>query len=277
MTEPEITAPALAGAGETIRLLRRLARKGAAGGVAFTINNGRVDMLSEPLMMIAETCWHNAIARGLIKIVTEATLATLTGKGRAHLRRAMTTSGQRAVRPDSIALPQSTANRPTFNPRECSVTWLSHRRNKDGQPLINTEQLAAAERLRTEFWFAGMVPRITTNWAEPASRPSFAAPDATREHVAAARDRVRRALAAVGPELSSLLIDVCCHQTGLEKYEQTSGWPQRSARVVLDLALTRLARHYGLLPGAGNAEPASRIKQWGTSGYRPAIDGMDSS
>ena len=61
-----------------------------------------------------------------------------------------------------------------------------------------------------------------------------------------ARERFRAALAGVGPEFTSILVDVCCYLKGLEEVEQSAGWPQRSAKVVLLLGLSALARHYGL-------------------------------
>lgn len=95
-----------------------------------------------------------------------------------------------------------------------------------------------------------------------------------QDRVVAAQERVRRALAAVGPELSGILIDVCCHLKGLEDAERLAGWPRRAGKTVLQLALQSLARHYGLVrdgPAAAVSQPA-RVRHWGAPGYRPAAD-----
>jgi hypothetical protein len=156
------------------------------------------------------------------------------------------------------------------------IAWLGRRKDKDGQPLISEEGIVAAERLSADFWFAGMMPRVTTNWSADAIRSGGrrAAPGIgveMQDHVVAAGERVRRALAAAGPELSGILVDVCCHGKGLELFERDAGWPKRSAKVVLQIALTRLARHYGLGPQHATAT-LSRVRHWGAEGYRPGID-----
>ena len=48
------------------------------------------------------------------------------------------------------------------------------------------------------------------------------------------------------------------------------GWPQRAAKVVLQLALTSLARHYGLI--APERSPFARVRHWGDEDYRPGLD-----
>jgi hypothetical protein len=168
---------------------------------------------------------------------------------------------------------QLAAERPA---QESPLVWLRRRKDKDGQPLITEPQFNAGERLAADFWHAQMSPRVTANWSAAAAGRHMrrSAPGAgvdLKDNVVAARTRVHRALAAVGPELAGILVDVCCHDVGLEPAGQSQGWPQRAAKVVLQLALTRLARHYGLLalePSPG----ARRMRHWGDTDYRPTID-----
>ena len=91
-----------------------------------------------------------------------------------------------------------------------------------------------------------------------------------QEHAVAARQRVRRALNDVGPDYANILMNVCCLDCGLRDVEQSQGWPQRSGKVVLQLALRALARHYGLISDhVGSANPSSAIRHWGDESYRP--------
>lgn len=146
--------------------------------------------------------------------------------------------------------------------------------------MISQAQFDAGERLRADFWFGQMTPRVTMNWsvAAPQQRRrragmSFRGEADMHDRIEAARERVRRALGAVGPELAGILIDVCCHLKGLEEAERSAGWPQRSGKVVLQLALTRLARHYGV--GRSPAAPAdgpAAVRHWGSEDYRPHFE-----
>lgn len=160
-----------------------------------------------------------------------------------------------------------------YNPDESPLSWLARRRDKAGEPLITAVQLRAGEKLRADFTFAQMGPRVTTHYSDaPSSGSRRAAPGTgvdIADNVVAATERVRRALVAVGPELSGVLIDVCCHLKGLEEAERRAAWPQRAGKVVLQLALTRLARHYRLDDHA----PAARrdVGHWGAEGYRPEL------
>ncbi len=166
---------------------------------------------------------------------------------------------------------------PEIDVGESPIGWLYRRRDKDGQPLISRAEFEAGERLRADFCFAQMMPRVTSSWsaaAESSGRRSAPGSGSDlQDNVIAAGERVRRAFAAGGPELSGVLIDVCCHLKGLEVKERQAGWPQRSGKIVLRIALKSLARHYGLIRDA-EAEPSrvTRVRHWGAEGYRPDID-----
>jgi hypothetical protein len=167
----------------------------------------------------------------------------------------------------------------TLNDAESPIAWLRRRKDRDGGPMLSQVQFDAGERLRADFWFAQMTPRTTMNWSALAPmqrRRRSGAPlraDANmQDNAIAAAERVRRALAAVGPELAGVLVDVCCHLKGLEVAERAAGWPQRSGKIVLQLALSALARHYGLAPSAANGTRAPAVKHWGSSDYRPHFE-----
>lgn len=162
------------------------------------------------------------------------------------------------------------------NESESSLAWLAKRRGKNGAALISREQLEAGERLAAEFYRAQMSPNVTASWsAVSSSRKERRGTAGLRSDYSLtaleARDRVRAALDAVGPELSGVLLDVCCFSHGLEDAEKNAGWPKRSGKVVLQIALTSLARHYGYISDHDGAASSlrRRISHWGADGYRP--------
>lgn len=168
---------------------------------------------------------------------------------------------------------------PARDVSESPLAWLVRRKDKDGRPMLSEVEFNAGEKLRADFWFAEMSPRVTANWSLllTGGGGRRGAPDHgpdVRDAVAAAQDRVRRALVAVGPDLAGVLIDVCCHLKGLEASEKGRGWPQRSGKILLQVALRQLARHYGMVrdEATSRAEQAIRVRHWGASDYRPSID-----
>jgi hypothetical protein len=136
------------------------------------------------------------------------------------------------------------------NEAETSIGWLRKRKGADGQPLVGDDAFEAGEKLRADFTLARMNPRVTADWSL-ALAPGGGArkrrdPADLPDRVLAARERLARALDAVGPGLSEILVEVCCRARGLEESERSFGWPQRSAKIVLRIALDRLAVHYGM-------------------------------
>jgi len=174
----------------------------------------------------------------------------------------------------------ATPREPERDLTESPLAWLARRKDKDGRPMLSNAEFDAGEKLRADFWFAQMTPRVTANWSMFLSAGSSqrGSPDLgpdVRDSVVAARERVRRALSAVGPDLAGVLIDVCCHLKGLEASEKASGWPQRSGKVILRIALGQLARHYGIAGARADAEYLNdrpvRVRHWGAGDYRPQI------
>jgi hypothetical protein len=159
-----------------------------------------------------------------------------------------------------VRRPGRSASGPAINEAESPLGWLRSRRDKQGQQLISEAQYNAGERLRVDFTVAQMSPRVTLSWdgciAPGARGRSGRRPDSleVNERALAAKQRFMRALDAVGPEMAEILVDVCCLARGIEAAERGLGWPQRSGKLVLQIALTQLARHYGLV----RVEPAAR-------------------
>lgn len=114
--------------------------------------------------------------------------------------------------------------------------------------LVDGTQFQAGEKLRRDFTLAQLSPRMGVNWDAPVvSGSRGAGGDSISDIALMARQRLNKALAAAGPQLSDLLFDVCCHLAPLEACEDARGWAKRSARVVLKIGLDRLAQHYGML------------------------------
>jgi hypothetical protein len=154
------------------------------------------------------------------------------------------------------------ATRVLVNDSESPLAWLARRKGRDGRAMINPNQFIAGEKLRADFTRGHLSPRVTSDWTATAGgrSPGGGAAEMT-DLVVASRQRVRLAMEACGPEFSGLLMDVCCFLRGLEEVERERGWPLRSAKIVLQLALDRLARHYGLSKEA-RGDANARVRTW---------------
>src|SRR6195952_1233040 len=149
------------------------------------------------------------------------------------------------------------------NDSESPLAWLARRKGRDGRTMISPNQFVAGEKVRADFTRGQLTPRVTSNWAEPSggSRGPKGGAGEMTDLTAASRQRVRLAMEACGPEFSGLLMDVCCFLRGLEEVERERGWPSRSAKIVLQLGLDRLARHYGLRDEA-RGDASAHVRTW---------------
>jgi hypothetical protein len=129
----------------------------------------------------------------------------------------------------------------TVNVAESPISWLAAR------GLLTDAQLRAGERLRADYERAGLSARVTMRWdaAAPAkSRGGARAADASLARIDAHR-RFHAALEAAGPGLADICWRVICAGEGIGGAEKALGWPARSGKLVLGMALDRLARFYG--------------------------------
>ena len=132
------------------------------------------------------------------------------------------------------------ARRVTVNVAESPLGWLKAR------GLVDARQFEAGERLRGDYEIASLAPRVTMRWVPRVDGSgSGDAPDPVMAQIAGKR-RFDAAVDAVGPGLNDVLWRVVCAGEKLPMAEKALGWPARAGRVVLSLALDRLAGHYGL-------------------------------
>jgi len=128
------------------------------------------------------------------------------------------------------------------NLAESPLAWMARRGHVSGR------QLEAGERLRMDFERAQLSPSVTMRWdASPSARTARGAPiafDASSAQIAA-KDRFDAAIVAVGPGLCDILWRVVCAGESMTEAERSLRWPVRAGKVVLCLALDRLAGHYG--------------------------------
>jgi len=129
----------------------------------------------------------------------------------------------------------------TVNAAESPLGWLYSRN------LVTRRQYDAGERLRSDWERAQLAPRVTMTWdAAPVARGrggSGVGPDLTGAQLDAKR-RFHAAVDAAGPGLSDILWRIICAGEGMRDAENALGWPARAGKVVLGLALDRLATFY---------------------------------
>jgi hypothetical protein len=128
----------------------------------------------------------------------------------------------------------------TVNLAESPLSWLRARGH------VNARQYEAGERLRGDYETAALGPRVTMRWdASPRGPRGGPGLDPTAAQAAAKR-RFDAAVDSAGPGLADILWRVICAGERLAGAEKALGWPSRAGKLVLGLALDRVADHYGL-------------------------------
>ena len=128
----------------------------------------------------------------------------------------------------------------TVNLAESPLGWLRAR------GMIDVRQFDAGEQLRADYERAALPPSVTMRWdPTPIGSGGSVALDPTMSQLAA-KQRFDAALAHLGTGLSDVAWRVICTCESLPLAERALGWPARSGRLVLTLALDRLTSFYRL-------------------------------
>jgi hypothetical protein len=254
---------------EARRVLRRLAEQGAVLAIAPDMEKAAVLRTTPEGRTIRTAVLDRSVAQAFalkdwISCSKPGRVASydLTTAGRAALRRMLAEDGaqglaeaptpfgdqhrdwaERIVPGDDDSEPR----RLRYNLAESPVAALGRRRDKDGQPFLTPDLVAAAERLREDFELAQMGPRVAQNWDRfltAGTRGDFSGGHQPAQGPRAARERVAAALRDLGPGLGDMALRCCCYLEGLETAEKRLGWSARSGKIVLRIALQRLRRHY---------------------------------
>ncbi|WP_239804570.1 DUF6456 domain-containing protein [Croceicoccus hydrothermalis] len=130
----------------------------------------------------------------------------------------------------------------TVNLRESPIAWLHSRGHLDER------QFDAGERLRADYERAQLAPSVTMSWDPVRIKGGGDNGLTPAEKQMSAKRRFDEATAAAGPGLSDVLWRVVCAGETLPDAEKALAWPARSGKLVLKLALDRVAGYYRI-PG----------------------------
>jgi len=126
----------------------------------------------------------------------------------------------------------------TVNLAESPLSWLHARGHLDDR-LYD-----ASERLRADYERANLGSSLTMSWDPVRIKGSADNGLNSTERQIAAKARFDGAMSAAGPGLSDILWRTACACEPLPDAEKSLSWPARSGKLVLKIALERVAEFY---------------------------------
>ena len=154
---------------------------------------------------------------------------------RQLVERELTSEGPRRGAIKGGARPRRTV---TVNLAESPLVWLHARGH------LSDRLLDAGEALRADFERAQLSPSVTMRWDPVRVKSTGERGLSAGERQVAARQRFDGAIEAAGHGLEDILWRVVCAGEALPDAEKTLGWPARSGKLVLRIALERVAEFY---------------------------------
>ena len=126
----------------------------------------------------------------------------------------------------------------TVNIGESPIAWLHSRGH------LEDRLFDAGEALRDDYERAQLSPNVTMRWDPVRVKTTGGTGLNASERQLAAKARFDGAMAQAGKGLEDVLWRVVCAGEGLPEAEKVLGWPARSGKLVLKLALDRVADFY---------------------------------
>ena len=157
-----------------------------------------------------------------------------------------------ALFPDQSGSTEEPSRRVRYTSAETPLTLLARRKDRNGNPFLGADLVAAGERLREDFELSRIGLRAGKGWDHVLSSAERETPVPESGYgPGAARARIAKALRDLGPGLGDVALRCCCYLEGLETAEKRMGWSARSGKIVLRIALQRLKLHYDRLGDDG--------------------------
>jgi hypothetical protein len=216
-------------------------RRGGWGAAGGDIGKGQALLASN----VANTVYHGRPFANQFGFSLSYSQPNLASPNRRSIRRTKGNTMQRQLVERELSIEGPVAGQPrrggrsaTVNIAESPVTWLHARGH------LSDRQFLAGEKLRADWERSGLSPGVTMRWDPVRTRGTGDSGLLPGERSLAARQRFDGAIGAAGSGLSDILWRVVCAGEALVAAEKALDWPTRSGKLVLRLALDRVADFY---------------------------------
>ncbi len=130
------------------------------------------------------------------------------------------------------------------------ILKLYNRQRNIEQKYLTKIHVEAAEQLFAEFIAANLQPKLTFSWdnisVAPQTHYTGSKMFEYSEKIMTARKTLYDSLHYVGEDFCAILVEICLFGNGLENTEKNFKWPARSGKLLLTMALDKLAEFYGI-------------------------------
>jgi hypothetical protein len=135
---------------------------------------------------------------------------------------------------------------------------------RDSEPFLLPHHIEAARRLAHAFERARLRQRVTMSY-DPTRTGGRSSGSPVQGALSAGAADARKQLADIAAVMPAdcwaVLFDICGLDRGLQDVEQARDWPRRGGKLVLRIALSHLATHYGL-DAEARGRDTQRQRHW---------------